>query len=120
MTQSLKTGIDFCICTFNRGDFLGQCIESLLPQIIPGHTMITVVDNNSTDGTQEFMYMLLREHNSVRYFIEKQQGLSNARNRGWKESEHEWVFYIDDDCVPPPHFVHEALDIIENHSEFDA
>jgi len=120
MTPSLKPGIDFCICTFNRVDFLGQCIESLLPQMIPGQTMITVVDNNSNDGTQEFIRQLMTEHTSVRYFYENKQGLSNARNKGWMESEYEWIFYVDDDCVPPPSLVREALDIIENHSEFDA
>ena len=96
MTLPLRSGIDFCICTFNRVDYLKMNINALLPQLVPGKSVISVVDNNSTDGTKVFMQSL-SSHDSVRYIVEEMQGHSHARNRGWKDSGFEWIFYIDDD-----------------------
>lgn len=120
MATFLKSGIDICICTYNRVDFLMMNINELLPQLVPGHSVITVVDNNSEDGTNEYMHSLIKTHPSIRYLIEKQQGLSRARNKGWEESEYEWIFYIDDDCKPESTLVREALVLTETHPEFDA
>ena len=120
MTLPLNPGIEFCICTFNRVEFLKINITALLPQLVHGRTMITIVDNNSSDGTKEYIHSLIHENDSLRYVTENIQGLSSSRNRGWKESKFEWIFYIDDDCVPPQGFISEALILIDKHNEFDA
>ena len=120
MKLALKPGIDFCICTFNRVEFLKMNVDSLLSQWVSGSSVITVVDNNSTDGTKEYIQMLVNEHKTIRYIAEYQQGLSFARNRGWKESEYEWIYYLDDDCVVPQDFPREAISLIEKHHDLDA
>ena len=42
------------------------------------------------------------------------QGLSHARNRGWKEAKGKYVGYIDDDAKAPPQWVSVAQKVIEN------
>lgn len=116
----MRSGIDICICTFNRVEFLKINLKALLPQLASGKASITVVDNNSTDGTKAFMQTITHEHSFVRYAVEQQQGLSHARNRGWNESPSDWIFYIDDDCVPPPGLIQEAILLIEKYKDLDA
>jgi glucosyl-dolichyl phosphate glucuronosyltransferase len=115
-----KSGIEFSICTYNRSAFLKECVASLLKQMIPGRTMVTVIDNNSTDDTREWVLQKLNEYPGLRYIHEPVQGLSQARNTAWRNAEFEWVFYLDDDCLPPDGFVTAALHLIDQHKEFDA
>ncbi len=119
-TTDVHTGIELCICTFNRVDYLRYCIEALLPQLVSGKTLLTVVDNHSTDGTKEYVEALAAEYTMVRYVFEPQQGLSYARNKGWAGAQYPWVFYLDDDCLPPGHIVNAALDLIDGDTSFDA
>ena len=98
--MTIQKGIDVCICTFNRVEYLRECVELLLPQINQGATLLTIINNNSTDSTEEYVKAVMSQHKSVRYFFEATQGISHARNRGWKESTQEWIFYIDDECLP--------------------
>lgn len=113
-------GIDFCICTYNRIDYLKSCAEALLPQIITGKTMLTIVDNGSNDGTKTYVESLQKENVSIRYVFTKEKGLSNARNAGWQSSSFEWIFYLDDDCLPQGGWVMSALKLIEQKETFDA
>ena len=115
----MKHGIDVCICTYNRVTYLQQCIERLLPQM-ELNTIISVIDNNSNDGTREYIQSLSDQNLPVRYFVEPQQGLSHARNKGWQVSDHEWVFYIDDDCLPASDTLDKAFLSINKHAEVSA
>jgi GT2 family glycosyltransferase len=114
------TAIEFCICTYNRKEYLQLCLEALIPQLVAGTTKLTVVDNHSTDGTAEYIRSLQEGNHAILYLYEPLQGLSHARNAGWKIAVGEWVFYIDDDCLPPAGLVDAALELIRLHTTFDA
>jgi GT2 family glycosyltransferase len=120
MKQNGIPRIAFCICTYNRQDYLCQCVEALLPQLIPGRTLLTIVDNHSVDGTKDYIQSLEEKHAGIRYLYEPEQGLSHARNKGWMESDAEWIFYLDDDCLPPDGLVNAALVLIEHEQSYDA
>jgi glucosyl-dolichyl phosphate glucuronosyltransferase len=120
MREEFNKGIEFCICTYNRIGYLKQCIGALLPQLIPGKTRLTIVDNHSTDGTGEYVQELEKGNPLVHYVFESEPGSSHARNTGWKVASYEWVFYLDDDCLPPEHFVSTALKTKEEFPMFDA
>ena len=59
---------------------------------------IIVIDNNSTDNTADIIRKMTIVNRNLRYVKETNQGLSYARNRGWKEGKGEYIAYIDDDC----------------------
>lgn len=115
-----QKGIDICICTFNRVEFLRQCVELLLPQLNPNSTVLTIINNNSKDNTEDYVRSVMAQHRVVRYFFEPLQGISHALNRGWKESTHEWIFYIDDECLPAQSFISEASKCIHEHADVAA
>ena len=116
----MHRGVEVCICTHNRRHYLQQCLEALIPQMVPGVSFLTVVDNHSSDGTRDFVQSLAREHTLIQYVYEPQTGLSHARNRGWKEAAYEWVFYLDDDCLPPAGIIDTALQLIDEYKSLDA
>jgi len=104
------------ICTFNRAQFLQSALESICNQTISENAYeIIVIDNMSTDQTEEVVASYKRDHSNVRYFFEQRIGLSNARNRGWKVSKGVYVGYIDDDSKVPENWVFIAQKVINSY-----
>jgi glycosyltransferase involved in cell wall biosynthesis len=98
--------VSVVVCTYNRADLLKGCLGSLARQSVDkaGYEVI-VVDNNSTDNTEEVIRSFIELYPNFRYVKEPKQGLSHARNRGWKEARGEYVAYIDDDGRAAPTWV---------------
>src|SRR4051812_9115603 len=74
------TQIDFSVvvCTYSRAELLRGCLQSLVALDYPPQRYeIVVVDNNSNDETAE----LVAAFPAVKYVLEREQGLSTARNR---------------------------------------
>lgn len=97
--------IDFSIviCTHNRASMLADCIESLLNQTVDKNRFeMIIVDNNSTDNTEETAKELVKNHNNIKYFKESIIGYSAPRNCGWKNASGDIIAYIDDDEIAAP------------------
>jgi len=65
------------------------------------------------DGTKTLAQSFVESQNNFDYFLESNQGLSHARNRGWRESKGTYVAYIDDDCKLPENFLSNGIKIID-------
>ncbi len=98
--------VSVVVCTYNSLSELKKSLDAILDQTFDKHEYeVVVVDNNSDDGTAEYVKSLLPEHENLKYFFEHNQGLSYARNRGIDESRGEIITFIDDDSVAEPNFV---------------
>ena len=93
--------ISAVISTYNRERFLPKLFDSIKRQSLKSSQFeIIIVDNNSPGNTKE----LTEEFKSgspftVTYFLELQQGLSYARNRGIKEAKGDVIIFVDDDAI---------------------
>ena len=76
--------LSIIIVSYNAGSFLPDCLASISRRPPPFALEIIVVDNASTDGTRESA-----ERHQMRYIYEPTLGLSQARNTGWKNAQHE-------------------------------
>lgn len=116
ITRYIKTipRISVIVCTYNREEMLPQCLQSLANQTLDKNTYeILVVDNNSSDNTKNAAAEFIKDHPYCTYLFEPQQGLSRARNLGWREARGEYVAFIDDDSTADTQWLTEALKIIE-------
>lgn len=87
------------VCTYNRSFWLRNCLNSLEKPCADGSMAeVLIVDNNSSDDTREVATEYTLRLPNFRYVFETAQGLSHARNRGYKEAQGEYVAYIDDDA----------------------
>jgi glycosyltransferase involved in cell wall biosynthesis len=106
------------VCTYNRADLLPGCLESLADQMADKHVYeVIVVNNNSTDTTQEIAESFTRREPNFRVVVETAQGLSQARNRGFKEARGQLVAYIDDDAKAHPDWVRSTTHFFEIHPD---
>ncbi|EHR5462508.1 TPA: glycosyltransferase [Vibrio parahaemolyticus] len=105
--------LSICVCTFNRERFLRLCLESIIEQIEGNQNVeLIVINNNSTDGTKEYLKKLSLEKPYIRCFDEVKQGLSHAKNKARKEFFGEWLAFIDDDAILSKSWLKIALNYI--------
>jgi glycosyltransferase involved in cell wall biosynthesis len=93
------------IPTFRRPGMLGECLDSLVPQLTD-EVEILVVDNDpgaSARGSVDSY-----GHARIRYAHEPRPGVVQARNRAVRDSRGDYLAFIDDDEVARPRWI-EAL-----------
>lgn len=87
--------ISVVVPVYNGEKTLPLCLDSLMNLDYPKEDFeIIVVDNNSTDKTQEII-----KRYPVRYVFEPHRNCAKARNKGIKSSKGEFVAFLDADCV---------------------
>jgi glycosyltransferase involved in cell wall biosynthesis len=115
--------VSIIICTYNRDAYIKESITKVLEQDLDKtHFELIVINNNSTDRTDEICQLLLKQfkNTAFHYFIEKNQGLSFARNRGIKEAKGEILVFIDDDAMVEKDFIGNLLTFYRLHPEVSA
>ena len=92
--------LDVIVPTYNRQDLLPLALNSLFAAELPAgvEVTVTVVDNNSTDGTRQVVQSFSdRYPERIQYCFEKKQGRSHALNAGIAATSGDLVGIIDDD-----------------------
>lgn len=96
-----KPIISVAICTHNRVKRLIYTLEGLVKQSIAHHLFeVLVIDNCSTDQTQELCSEYEEKFTYFRYIYEPVLGLSKARNTALEQAQGEYIAYLDDDAIP--------------------
>jgi glycosyltransferase involved in cell wall biosynthesis len=112
--------ISVIVCTYNRQDYIGKCLQSLAGQSLQTDAWeVVLVDNSSTDTTPEICHAF-RENNphiNYHYVVEKTQGLSFARNRGIAEATGNLLVFMDDDATASAQYLEEILKFFSENPE---
>lgn len=86
--------------TRNRAHCIEKAIRSVLAQSHPNFELI-IVDDQSTDGTEHLItegYADFIQSGKIRYIrLDRNLGVSGARNIGIAHSTHPWIAYVDSD-----------------------
>jgi glycosyltransferase involved in cell wall biosynthesis len=101
--MEVKPLISVIIPTYNRKDLLVDAIRSIMAQE-PKNYEIIIVDDGSTDGTEEYIKSFLRHGSGqeilpVRFFEKINGGVAAARNFGIKQARGEYLAFLDADDV---------------------
>ena len=111
--------LSIVICTHNRSKLVRSAVEHLLAQQTRElEAEIIVVDNNSTDDTAEVVQRLLRASPvETCYLFERAQGISYARNTGWRRARAPIVAFTDDDVEVAPDWMARIVAAFKEHPE---
>jgi hypothetical protein len=107
------------VCTRNRLDKLRSCVDALLAVESRFPWEVVIVDNDSDDGTSEYLASInanLPNGPNVITTFEAEHGLGTARNRGWRIARGEIVAFTDDDCYVSEDFVNAFVEVFEEES----
>lgn len=94
----MKPLVSIIIPSYNHGDVLPNAINSCLQQT-HRKIEIIIIDDGSTDNTRETIKELYSNIGNIRYFYQKNRGVSSARNRGIKRSRGDYIQFLDADDI---------------------
>ena len=92
--------ISFFIITYNRLDFLKKCLNSLLGTIKDINYEIIIWDNNSSDGTKEYLDSLKNER--IKSILHDRNIGVNAKGLAAELCNGDYLIGIDDDVIEFP------------------
>lgn len=99
--------------TFNRANYINECIDSLLAQTAPALEVI-VVDDGSDDDTAARLKVY---GDRVRYVSKSNGGKPSAVNTGLALARGEWIWIFDDDDVALPDAIEQRLATLAEHPD---
>jgi len=111
---TVAPALSLVICTRNRAHRLDRTLAAV-SRIETSHPWeVVVVDNASTDETSQVLEEARRTSRvALRLVHEPEEGVSRARNAGWRSAESEIVAYVDDDCYPAVDYVDRVVECFE-------
>jgi glycosyltransferase involved in cell wall biosynthesis len=118
MPMTIKTPrVSVLTPTYNRADLLTRSIDSVLSQTFNDFELI-VIDDGSTDGTQE----LLAQYKDARLKVVtfgQNRGIGAARYQGVSQAAGEWVAFLDADDLWRPDKLASDISVLERYPEID-
>jgi glycosyltransferase involved in cell wall biosynthesis len=100
--------ISIIIPSYNRLDELEELFPTLEKQTLDRKKFeIIIVDDGSTDGTENFVKNYKSSNLEIHFFKQKNQGPGAARNLGLKKATGDFFVFIDSDVILPNEFVEE-------------
>ena len=114
---ALQPKISICIPTYNRKEYLGQALESALAQRYENFEVV-VVDDGSTDGTQEMMQSI---HDArIRYIRNAtNRGRPYTRNKCIEEARGEYILWLDDDDTLADDILEQYLLVLNRYQKIE-
>ncbi|MFA6582326.1 MAG: glycosyltransferase [Paludibacter sp.] len=112
MTEINKNIVSIIIPAYNAEKYLKETVASALASSYP-YLEIIIVDDGSTDNTQEVLEAISKEYSSVRVFQQKNQGVSIARNLGVANAKGKYLLLLDADDLISVDYIKKAIEILE-------
>lgn len=106
--------VSVVISTYNRSDYVGDTVESVINQTYPNIDLI-VVDDGSTDGTGE---IIRRFGDKVRYVWQENAERASARNHGLRLAKGEFIAFLDSDDLWMPDKIEQAVKFLRANPRF--
>lgn len=110
--------LSIIIVNFNVKFFLEQCLYSVLKAGSTLKIEIIVVDNNSTDGSKEFLSPKFPEVNFI--WNQNNPGFATSCNSGLKIAKGEFILFLNPDTIIPEDCFIKCLQFINSKTDCGA
>ena len=102
--------VSIIIVNYNGKELLQKCLDSLL-KVNYDNFEIILVDNNSTDGTVEF---ITKNYPSLIIIkLDSNKGFAEPNNVAAKISKGKYLLFLNNDTVVTPNFISEIVKVME-------
>jgi hypothetical protein len=101
---------------YNRAEFVGEAIESIVGQSFPDFELI-VVNDGSTDGSGEIIERYTRADARLRAFDQPNRGLVYTANRGCALARGKYIARLDADDVAISSRLERQVEFLERRPE---
>lgn len=94
----------FVIPVFNRPQEVKELLESMLSMEFSGTFEVVIVEDGSTETSEEVMRDFQDKLN-ISYYFKLNSGPGDSRNYGMKRAKGNYFIILDSDCLMPPHYL---------------
>lgn len=101
-------GISIVIAVYNTGNYLRDCLESIIKQDFPLFEIVLINDGSNDQTTLD----IINEYSSnklLNIVNTKNDGVSSARNIGIKESKFDLITFVDSDDIVKNQYLSELF-----------
>lgn len=121
MNNVSAPGVSLIICCYNSASRIAVTLKHIALQKVPAAIQweVILVDNNSTDNTQNAAQHEWEQHNvpvSFKIVKESKSGLIYAREKGISEAKYEFLLFCDDDNWLEENYIRHAFEIMNANS----
>ena len=102
--------ISVIIVNYNGKKLLEKCLESLF-KIDYNNFEVILVDNNSTDGSMEFVTKNYPKIIVIK--LDSNKGFAEPNNIGTKIAKGEYILFLNNDTVTTTNFISEMVNVLE-------
>ncbi|WP_457618115.1 glycosyltransferase [Lutibacter sp.] len=109
-------GLQFSIIipVFNRPQEIDELLQSLAEQTYSSSFEINIVEDGSTEKSDEIV-MEYKNILNVNYFFKENSGAGASRNYGMERASGNYFIIFDSDCIIPPHYLKEVADALDKN-----
>jgi len=117
-TPRVDGEVDIIVITHNHLDLFSKCVDSIYRETtLPFH--LVVVDDQSIDGTREYVEKLRSEKGNITYIKprEKAKGGAQVMNIGLRYCRNDLIVSMNNDIIVTTGWLEEAVNCINNDEE---
>lgn len=109
--------ISIIIPVFNSEKTLKKCISSILSQSYKNLDII-IINDGSTDNSDEICKDYQKKDKRINYIIQKNSGVSSARNNGLSNAKGDFITFIDSDDWVEEDYIESLINLlIKNNAD---
>lgn len=110
-----KELVSIIVPIYNVEKYLEECIESIISQTYKNIEII-LVNDGSTDGSKKIVDEYASKYKFIKVIHKKNGGLSDARNCGIKNSNGEYICFVDSDDIVTNDYIETMYYNIKNYN----
>ncbi len=110
--------LSIIIVNYNVKYFLEQCLQSVLLATKNCTAEIFVVDNNSTDGSKQFLEPLFKEVHFI--WLPKNMGFAKANNIALAKASGDYILFLNPDTIVAEDSFEKTIAFLQNNTAIGA
>ncbi len=118
MIEETKVQLSIIIVSYNSRSLIEQCLVSINKAIFGINTEIIIVDNNSKDGSKEYLSSNFPGVKLI--FNNENLGFAKACNLGYKNSSGEYILFLNPDTILSETCLTDCISFFKAHSDAGA
>lgn len=110
--------VSIIIPCYNYGHLLGDTLDSVLNQTYQNWECI-IVDDGSIDNSKEIAVKYCSIDTRIKYLYQPNKGLATARNTGLRDSQGEFIQFLDADDILASDKIAKHINVFLSHTSLD-
>lgn len=109
--------ISLILPAYNVAEYIEACVNSCERQDLPADSYeIVIVNDGSTDTTPPIINTLAKRYPNIVILNQQNQGLSMARNNGFKVARGKYVWFVDSDDIITTNCLKSLIEVVERQN----